>query len=374
MPGVPAAYTWASADFVDFYDERSQCLLAIWLPADWESHEEISLLLSTYGGGWTSSDHHSKRWSDPTGYALPVSSLADTLLAAGWAVGFVHWPSGYSTTTAGSWPQIYPVDSFPENLARMAKAVQMAKTWGYQGRITNSTAHRTTWRTERVVCQGISSGSDNWAWSLLQLPGAFPYESPDRLGYRRDHPMVPYFDHRAGAAILVDVFSDLRLAADAGLSANLLPLYGANQWHDASPKLQQVSPDVRRASSFLPYVEADLYPNRGLPLFIVNGGSAADGIMLGSAATTKAQFLAAAAARVSIPTCLDPHEPGTALLVEEALKAQLGLAGYRDSLHRIYWGNPTNNPDGRPATPILATSGQLMLDWIDDDLQIPAYT
>lgn len=380
MPGIPASFTYASADIVEWYDEHPGCVVLIWLPAGWASQHRTSVVVGTYGGGWISSDHWlnvgTKRSELVSGLNV---GLAQLFLASGWAYAHVLWPMGWMAKNL----QYYPAMRHPRIQRSMARSIQWIKTRAAAIRdrdnITGDADHSLAIDESQFVVVGVSSGTDNWGYSIYQPDGAIPYDSEEGPAHRADFWQVR-FNHRAAAAILFDPFTDLRWIDQALQSANLISLFGAPDRFQESPKLPEVPLEVLRDASMLPQIERDDLWNRDIALCSFSPGSYGTGNIMNTPGRTAEEWRALAAPRLPITGVGDVHEVGTAISLEDTLKLIEERKGvpWSQTKHRIFWGNPTNNPDGLPAfggsyPGGFGTPEAFAHDWVVNTLQIPAH-
>jgi hypothetical protein len=378
MPGIPVTWDYASADIVEWYDELPGCVVLIWLPTNWATQHRTSCIVGSYGGGWISSDHWLNLGGDRTALVAGLSPvLAERFLDSGWAYVHVLWPMGWMTKTL----QYQPAMRHPRIQRVMAGVIQHLKTRAAAQRdrdnITGDAAHSLATDSAQYVVNGVSSSSDNWGYAIHQPDGSLPYDPFESPSHRSDF-WQRRFNHRVGAAILVDLFSDLRWLDPTLQSANMIPLFGAPDRYNEAPKIGEVSLETLRDASMLPQVELDLPENREIALCTYNIGNGTGDIM-GNPALTADDWRELAAPRAPITGCGDVHEIGTALSLEDELKEielRRGVS-WDQTRHRIFWGNATNNPSGRPAVghDFYGFGGFLEYahHWVVNELQIPAH-
>lgn len=347
MAGIPTSYSWATADIVDHYAEHPGCMLAVWLPANWQSQRRTSVVVELPGGGFTSGTTWLDFVHDPE-RALTGGSFPDLVLAAGFAFVFVSVPFGWTNENV----RYYPSVRHPQMQRLIARAIQRLKTRAAAQRaaenLTGDPSHSLAVDGDQYVLKGNSSGADHAGWIGLQLDGAVPYWPDDTSAHQWDRWMVRA-SHRVRAVILEDAMTDFRLFDPlGGVSANLLPLFGNPNRFLSVPKIVEIPPEVLRDASILPLVEADHLSNRDVAILAVGVGATGNGWIMDDPNLTPAQFRALAASRTPITGLADVHEQGTLLLLEDALKLNQTNAGgeWNESEHRIVWGNATNNPDG----------------------------
>ncbi len=380
MPGVPASFTYDSADILEAYDTHEACWVLIWLPADWATRHRISLCAGSYGGGWVSSDHQYNIGARRNQLVAGLNvELATLFLLSGWAYAHVLWPMGWQNRLL----QYYPATRHPQIQRYMGRAIQHLKTRAAAQRdadnITGDADHSLAIDTAQYVAHGVSSSSDNWGYCMYLPSGALPYYPEGASVGRYDIRYQRRFDHRVAAAILVDLFTDFRWLDPALQSSNMVPLFGSPERLTGSPKITGVELEALRDASVLPQVERDELYNRDLALCTFSPGTAGTGNILGNPALTADDWRTLAAPRTPITGCGDVHEVGTAISLEDALKEIEQRRGvpWESTKHRILWGNETNNPNGRPAigTGVLgphANFAEYAHDWVVNTLQIPA--
>jgi hypothetical protein len=243
--------------------------------------------------------------------------------------------------------------------------------------LTGDPAHSLAVDDAQYVIKGNSSGADHAGWLGLQHDGALPYWPGDTSAHQWDRWMIRA-SHRVRAVILEDAMTDFRLFDPlAGVSPDLLPLFGNPNRFLSVPKIVEIPPEVLRDASILPLAEADHATNRDVAILAVGAGAAGNGWIMNNPDLTANQFRALAAPRAPIAGLNDVHEQGTLLLLEDALKINDANAGIApgESEHRIVWGNATNNPSGLHV--IESNLGMPLHDyyihWLTEVLGMPAF-
>lgn len=373
MAGIPVTFSWSTADKIRWYAPHPQAVLGLWLPTNWAAQARTSVIEFTYGGGWDTQDFW--RVTKDNTYALlpgefdPMARLA---LAAGFAVAFTLWPNGWQVEAlSGSQPRRPPCSRFPDIDRIFAHSTMMLRTWAAAStasvNITGDPAHSLAIDETQYHKVGVSSGGINLGWAAFQHDGAIPYHPISSPAHRFDR-WMPRFSHRLGTVSLFDSIGDTRLlqTGGSGVSGNLMTRMGNQERYPSSPALADVPLEVLADSSYLPVIRQDHLPNRKIAVFGNFPGSYGTGDIMNNPAMTKEAFEALALLGQPITGNIDVHETGYGWLLESALRAIAAAEGktWDQTRHRIYWGNPTSNPQGLTAIP-FGSVDTLPVTWFD---------